>query len=124
MSPILTAARAVRDGPTAQAFLRECCDALDLGFHPDTRFADYEDLNGNRCFDDAEAAELDLAMGTTFELCDPYVFSLVYVATHDRVAELEAERAKLPAAAERDWPRAVERDELRGELAELKGGTP
>lgn len=48
-----------------------------LGFHPDTRGADYVDSAGACCLTDAEAAEYDADMQTLAECCDDqYEFGL------------------------------------------------
>lgn len=49
---------------------------LGLGFHPDTRGADYVDAEGKRCFDDEQAAALDRDVEAAFGICDPYETSI------------------------------------------------
>ncbi len=62
----------VQDRESAIAFVVWCVEALGLGYHPDTPFAEYEEQGGQPTFSPAEAARLEELAGRAFGLCDPY----------------------------------------------------
>ena len=57
----------------AEHFVRWAARDIGLGFHPDTRFADYVDLSGSRLFSDDTAKRCDDYMADSFGFgMDPY----------------------------------------------------
>jgi hypothetical protein len=67
----------VTDAATAEAFIRWCCRVIGFGFHPDTPFGDYEEVDGTRTFTDEDAARLDAQMEAAFKFVpDPYRIGL------------------------------------------------
>lgn len=70
-------APAVADAGSAEAFLRWCCRAIGLAFHPDTGFRDYIEVDGTRTFTEEEASLLDDQMAAAFKfVVDPYAVCL------------------------------------------------
>jgi hypothetical protein len=61
---------------SAWAFMRAAANYLSMGFHPDTRFAEYVERRDGELihlFDAADAARLDECMARCFDaLTDPY----------------------------------------------------
>ena len=47
-------------------------DQIGLGYHPDTRFADYISPDGTATYTAEEARQLDELTGQAFEFIDPY----------------------------------------------------
>jgi hypothetical protein len=62
----------VRDRETATRFVRWCVEQLGLGYHPDTRFADYVEEDGRPAFTPAQALQLDELTEKAFAFIDPY----------------------------------------------------
>lgn len=56
----------------ARACLAWFVDVLGLGFHPDTRGADYVNRDGSRVFNDAQAAAVDALLDRILAHVDPY----------------------------------------------------
>jgi hypothetical protein len=112
----------VRTDRDARQFIREVTDLLGLGFHPDTGFDEYVDLDaGGPTFDLVDAARLDGTLERAMEVLsregfDPYAEALAALeerrlrALPDRVYghwSEEAETAGFPAKIEGEWPGGV-----------------
>ena len=62
----------VIDNKSAIAFVQWCVETIGLGYHPDNRFEEYTDSDGNQCFDSAAADKLNCLQEAAFTWCDPY----------------------------------------------------
>ena len=62
----------VHDRESAVRFVQWCVEEIELGYHPDTQFADYVDGDGRASFSPADAARLEELAERAFEHCDPY----------------------------------------------------
>lgn len=57
----------------ADRFIRACVRYFGIGFHPDTRGAEYMDARTDLpCFTPERAARFDRRMAEAFTVCDPY----------------------------------------------------
>ncbi len=54
----------------AREFIAWCCNRIGRGFHPDTRFSEYEEWGGRRIFSMEEAERYDGLMDEAFRLLD------------------------------------------------------
>lgn len=59
----------IKDSESAILFIEWCVRQIGLGFHPDTPFAEYVQVDLGS---DDEASLLDALMDKAFEFCDPY----------------------------------------------------
>lgn len=66
----ISAAPAVTDAASAEAFVRWCCRAIGGGFHPDTPFKDYVEGDSSPTFDEEDAATLQARMDAAFGLLE------------------------------------------------------
>lgn len=66
----ISSAPAVTDAATAEAFVRWCCRIIGGGFHPDTPFSDYQEVDGSPTFDPADEVTLQAHMDAAFGLLD------------------------------------------------------
>jgi hypothetical protein len=62
----------VSDGESATRFVKWCVEQLGLGFHPDTRFAEYVEEDGSPVFTPEQARQLDELTEKAFNFIDPY----------------------------------------------------
>jgi hypothetical protein len=60
------------DRESATRFVRWCTERIGLGYHPDTRFADYVEADGSRVFTSEPARQLDEMTEKASADIDPY----------------------------------------------------
>lgn len=77
----LTGPVKLRCAADAGQWFADLIEALGQGFHPDTEFADYRELDGSASFTLARAIKLDALMEQAFRVCqeenvDPYSLAL------------------------------------------------